>query len=126
MRVDRRSPELLDLYQRLGVSSAGCITACNPFSRKLREAQNRRRMRALEQSVARLRWPALPTRGQDPRCHWPDEPGLLVLGASADDVCRLGRHFGQNAVLIAQWDGIPHLVFLRSRCGPETSRTLRS
>jgi hypothetical protein len=121
LRVDRRSPELLDLYRRLGVSSAACITACNPLSRKLRDADNRRRMRALERAVTELRCRVLPTLGQDPRGHWPDEPGLLVLGANPDDIAKLGHRFEQNAVLIARRDAVPRLIVNLTKPGTRTA-----
>ncbi len=40
LRVDEPCPELLGLYRAKNISCAAFITACNPFSQELSDAEN--------------------------------------------------------------------------------------
>lgn len=121
LRVDVASPELLDLYRRHNVSQAAYLTACNPHSTVLSDADNRARMdelvRALAgQGSARMKtrsYTILLGRGTDPSGAWPGEASVLVLGMSESEARDLGTRFGQNALLQAGADGVPRLVLLR-------------
>lgn len=130
LRVDVASPELLDLYRRHGVSQAAYLTACNPHSTMLSDADNRARMDELAQTLRALagQGPArsptdsdarsymnLHGRGTDPSGAWPGEASVLVLGMSEAEARELGTRFGQNALLHAGADGVPRLVLLRER-----------
>ena len=50
--------------------------------------------------------------GVDPSGQWPGEPSVLVLGISGDEAQRLGRAFGQNAIVVAGRDAVARLVML--------------
>jgi hypothetical protein len=140
LRVDVASSELLALYGRHGVSQAAYLTACNPHSTMLSDADNRARMDELAQTLRALarqgparsktrsilRSPAhayvrsnprsymcLHGRGTDPSGAWPGEASVLVLGMSEEQARELGTRFAQNALLHAGADGVPRLVLLR-------------
>lgn len=140
LRVDVASPEVLDLYRRHDESQAAYLTACNPHSTVLSDADNRKRMDELVQTLralagqgparsrtysdvrTKLRSPAhsharsytiLHGRGTDPSGAWPGEASVLVLGMSEAEARELGVRFGQNALLQAGADGVPRLVLLR-------------
>jgi hypothetical protein len=136
LRVDVASPELLDLYHRHDVLQAAYLTACNPHSTVLSDADNRARMDALAQTLralagqgpARLKtrsnlhsptdsdarsYTILQGRGTDPSGAWPGEASVLVLGTGEAEARELGTRFGQNALLHAGADAVPRLVLLR-------------
>lgn len=133
LRVDVASPELLDLYRRHDVSQAAYITACNPHSTVLSDADNRARMDELVgalagQGAARLKtrsilhshthsdvrsYMILHGRGTDPCGVWAGEVSVLVLGMVEAEASALGERYGQNALLQAGADAVPRLVLLR-------------
>lgn len=124
LRVDVASPELLDLYRRHDESQAAYLTACNPHSTVLSDADNRTRMDDLAQTLRALagQGPAhssvrsytiLHGRGTDPSGAWPGEASVLVLGMGETEARELGTRFGQNTLLHAGADAVPRLVLLR-------------
>jgi hypothetical protein len=99
LRVGQTNAAIDSLAGSPGRASAAVITAANPFSIPLSAMENSGRH---ERLLARLsgaghRW--LPTRSQDPRGEWPDEPGVLVLGVSRAQALELARAFGQYAIV---------------------------
>ena len=51
--------------------------------------------------------------GEDPSGVWPGEPSVLVLGMSRSEAERIGREFGQLAIVWSAESAIPELVALR-------------
>ena len=113
LRVDVASPELLALYSRHDVLQAAYLTACNPHSTVLSDADNVARMDELVRALAGQGHMILHGRGTDPAGVWASEASVLVLGISEVHACELGARFGQNALLQAGADGVPRLVLLR-------------
>ena len=114
LKVDEPSPELERLYEERGLNSAAFITACNPGSRMVGDAENRQRMERLAADVAALGLTALRGVGEDPAGAWPGEPSFLVLGVSPEQAQDLGRKYGQNAIIWCGPDAVPRLVWLGS------------
>ena len=117
LQVDVPSARLLALLARHSVREAAYLTACNPRSERLTDAENRRRMVKLETALRASGRVVIAGRGEDVdtkgKGRWPGEPSMLALGMSEAEAMRLGDAFAQNAVLHAGRDGVPRLVLLR-------------
>ncbi|MCC7465504.1 MAG: DUF3293 domain-containing protein [Saprospiraceae bacterium] len=84
--------------QLRGFSSLAIVTACNPGSVLLEDAENRRRNAALEQDIRLLGLPFGPALNQSAEGEWP-EPGFWIAGISLEEAVALGVRFGQNGVV---------------------------
>jgi hypothetical protein len=113
LRVGAACAALLDLHRAHRVECSAFVTACNPWSVPLSEAQNRLRQAALETDLRVRGLPFFPGVGAPPSNGWPGEPSFLVLGAALESARALGVRHGQNAVVWSGADAIPHLVMRR-------------
>lgn len=113
LAVGKPSGPLQALHSKADVACSAFITACNPWSRTLSDAQNAQRMKGLMEVLrARsLRW--YPGAGQHPNNGWPAEPSLLVMGLSLAAARVLGASFEQNAFVWSGPDATPQLILLR-------------
>ena len=103
--VGQRSPELLALYAAYGVCSAAHLTAFNPGSRRLSDAQNKARQRCMEAQLQARGYPA----GE-----WPSEDSVLALGIDQPAAGAIGREYGQHAIVWCGPEGTARLVMLAS------------
>ena len=76
------------------------ISACNPQSIQLTEAENSVRMEHLITVVEQGGWAYLPALGEGATGDWPPEESLLVLGIQAAEALALARQFDQAALLL--------------------------
>lgn len=113
LRIGQAQPALRSLMPSGSETGGIFLTACNPYSRRLRPAANARRLRALRRAVERLGHAWLPGRGLDPLGQWPDEPSLWIPGLPLDEGLRLARRFGQNALVRCGPDTVARLVWIR-------------
>ena len=104
MRVGQPCPPLADLLRRHYCGSAAYLTAWNPRSAMLPEAQNIAAQARLVQDVSATgcRW--YDGISSDPGGDWPQEPSVLVLGLSRERARELARAYGQNAFLWSELD----------------------
>ncbi|MCC7547954.1 MAG: DUF3293 domain-containing protein [Burkholderiales bacterium] len=110
LRIGRRAPPLDRLLHRKDVRHWAFITACNPASRVLPRWRNCARQRRLRDALRRTRvvvtavaMPDLP--------NWTAEPGFLVAPVSCGRALRIGRRFGQYAVVAGRRGHAPALVW---------------
>jgi hypothetical protein len=105
-----KSRRLNALLERTGARTWAFISAWNPHSQPLAAAQNARRHAELVTTVAQRGLDTLPGEGigEDPA--WPPEESLLVLNISRGEAVRLGRRFGQLAIVAGRRGGPPALV----------------
>jgi hypothetical protein len=97
VRIGRRHAALDD---RLGRLPWAIVTAFNPGARRRPASDNRKADAALRRRLeARAPAVLLRTRHRDPDREWPDEAGWLFAPADAEGAERLGREFGQVAVV---------------------------
>lgn len=75
------------------------LTAANPASQLLSNAENQKRNEELEQQLKKIAAETLPGFGRDPKGKWPGEPSFLVLGMRVDLAVELGKRFGQLAIV---------------------------
>ena len=113
LRVGRYSPELQALYADLRVSSAGYLTAWNPFSAETSGEDNRKAQRRLLRRLSLEGFPTLNALGIDPSGDWPGEESVFVPGLDLEQAKALGTEFGQNAIVWADADAVPQLILLR-------------
>jgi N-formylglutamate deformylase len=113
LRIGVVSPELLAEHRASGHPGSAFVTACNPFSRSLDDAENRARQAELLAELHRRGLHCRAGHGQHPINDWPAEPSYLVLGLDRAAACELGRRWEQNAIVWAGPDAIPQLILLR-------------
>ncbi len=113
MRIGRASQELAELYRRTKAGTACVITAWNPRSKKLSDAENDTAQARLIAELDKGGLRHLPALGADPKGKWKGEASVLVLDATRKIVEGLGRKYGQNCIVWAEADAVPKLLFLR-------------
>ena len=114
LRIGVAQPALQVLYQLFRVNCAGFITACNPLSQSLSDAENTLRQQRLQSQLKQMGFACLPGEGRPLRPGWSPEPSWLVPGLSLPQACELGRRYQQHALVWAGSDGIPQLQVLTS------------
>jgi hypothetical protein len=112
LRVDTPCAPLAALMRRHGVATAAYLTACNPRSVLTPDSVNREANAALH--AALLHADAFVFHGEaiDPTGAWPAEPSFLALGIALATARELGMRFRQNALLFADDDAVPRLIWL--------------
>jgi hypothetical protein len=113
LRIGEPSARLRELHARWGVDASVFVTAFNPESRSLDEAENARRHEALREEIDRRGLRCLEGAGQHPTNGWPPERSFLVLGVDLDEAREWGARWQQNAVVWAGADAVPRLILLR-------------
>ncbi len=108
LHVDHREPRLSALM----AGGGAWLTACNPGSRQLLEAENACRMAALRDELRIAYLTFIKGVAIDLEGLWPDEPSLLVPGIDTGRACALARKHGQNALLLISIDATPRLHWL--------------
>ena len=105
-----RSPRLQALLRRHGVATWAFVTAWNPASVPQRPEQNAQRQLELMELVAAKGYGMLPGEGigEDPK--WTPEESVLILGIGRREAIRLGRRFGQLAIVVGKLEGPASLV----------------
>lgn len=111
--IDRISEDLAAWQTEHSVNCSGFVSAVNPRSCMLGEAENRRRHLALRAFLEGTGQAFLNGAGLDPDGRWPAEPGFLIAGLGQEAAARLGRRHDQNAVVWSAADARPRLILLR-------------
>ncbi|MEZ5461707.1 DUF3293 domain-containing protein [Dokdonella sp.] len=97
LRCGQRVPDsVIEVIGR--TSDAFLITACNPRSKRLSNAENRLLMQRLLQQVNSAGCQCLPGVGHVPGEAW-REPLLLLSAIDVDFVDEVARRFDQNAIV---------------------------
>jgi hypothetical protein len=94
----RETPSGLTLYRGRAFA---VITAYNPRSERLSDAENRARHQALEATVEARGLEHAPSCSTSPKGAW-REDGVVVFDLSLGEALELGRQFEQHAVLYGQ------------------------
>lgn len=114
------------LLEQCGVREYAFITAHNPNAERHSEpfnaaAQERLRNHLQQRGFAffpGVGKPSAPDSGDEP---WPDEPSFLVLGISKAAAQRLGREFGQAAIVHGALGAPATIAWCTSRSGRKPS-----
>jgi len=113
LKIGEYSPELLNVYRRVGCKTSTFITAYNPFSYLTAEADNVAAQASLETKLKKCSVKLIAGFGEGAQGDWPGEPSFLAFGVSLKIAKDLGSKFGQNAIVWIPDDATPQLVLLR-------------
>lgn len=113
LRVGITCPELAVLHSAHGANCSAFITAYNPYSRALGEADNKAFQAKLTREFQRGGLHFIDGLGQHPSNQWPGEPSFLVFNLALDSAKALGVRFEQNALIWSGADAVPQLILLR-------------
>ncbi len=113
LQIGAPSAALAALHTAKRVDCSAFITACNPYSQALGDADNAQRQADLAQELKTRGLAYLEGVGQHPSNQWKGESSFLVLGLSREAAKVLGARFEQNAVVLFGGDGVGELVVLR-------------
>ncbi len=113
LQVGQRNPELAAIHETFQVASSAFITACNPFSQSLSDANNAVRMEALRRELDERQLTFIEGSGKHPINGWSAEASFLILGTTFDEAKALGEAHGQNAIIFCGADAVPQLILLR-------------
>lgn len=112
IRIGEPSPGLDALLAAAGVETWAFVTAANPGSVRLADADNAARMARLLEAVRGRRLVHYPGTGTGDDRTWPAEPSLLVLGLDTAEAVALARRFGQVAIVAGRRGGVAGLVWV--------------
>jgi len=113
VHIGRLDPAIDDLLRRHGAERGTIITAWNPESVLLSDAENAARETELWNWIGEQRLFALAAEGRDPTGAWQPEQSCLIFDIAPDVVATLGRQYGQNAIVHLRLDAAPELELLR-------------
>ena len=112
LRIGKPNAGLDALLEAEGAAFAAYVTACNPRGERRSETENALAFESLKSFLQNKPYRFCAGEGRDPQGAWPAEPSVLVLGIARADAERLGRAFGQNAIVFAEKGRPPELVIL--------------
>jgi len=110
LRIAEPNPDLDELLEAEGATTAAYITAANPRGEARTAWENEIVNAALVQSLAGHS--CYEGEGRDPEGRWSAERSVLVIGISRSDAQALGRVFEQNAIVFVEKGRAPELVVL--------------
>ena len=113
LRIDTHSAALAAHYTQHGIAQGCVITAWNPQSQPLTQAENQARQTLLEQQLQHAGWHWIRAVAAHPHNGWPAEIGCFVEGMDAASADLWGRQHAQNAVVWCGADATPSLRLLR-------------
>lgn len=111
IRIGQHSPDLDAALVKRGVRSWAFLTACNPRSEQLTEAENARRMSELSTSLDAYGYQYWQGEGVGDDSEWPQEPSFMVLGIRREEATKLAECFGQYALVSGEIGAPAELVW---------------
>jgi len=115
IRIGERCPELDALLDKHAARSWAFVTAWNPGSNKLDDAENRRRQEELENEVRKsgfvfYRGAGIPDDSSS--IEWTPEESILIAGINSEDAVKLGKKCRQAAIVTGDHGAPAELVFI--------------
>jgi hypothetical protein len=110
MQIGLHCPELAQLITERNAKCAAFITACNPFSKKLRPEENEQRQQELKAQLKTRGLGSLDGIGQHTSNKWPGEHSYLILNLSRESAKVLAAQYEQHAFVWAAETAVPELV----------------
>ncbi|HVO02100.1 MAG TPA: DUF3293 domain-containing protein [Candidatus Cybelea sp.] len=111
LNIGRPNPEFDRVLERRGAATAVVVTAYNPRSVVLPDAENRARHRRLVALLQRRGYDHALGEGRDPTGHWTAEVECVVFGIGKAAGLDLARAFDQNAIVFVEKGGAPELCY---------------
>ncbi len=112
LRIDQCHADLDRLLAMNNASRWAIVTAFNPHSVRLSNAENLNRHGLLVASVRENGWTALDAQALPPDKDWPPEHGLLILEIAESDAVSLATRLQQNAIVAGELDRPARLVWI--------------
>ena len=113
MKIGHFSSGPANLFRKVNLSTGYFITACNPLSVELSNAENKSLHNALHKDLQSSGHHIVNAFGSDPSGTWGGEPSFLVLEISLSQAKSLAVKFKQNAIVGCDETCIPDLILLR-------------
>ncbi len=113
LRVCEENADLHEFYRQQRCNCAAFITACNPFSQQLSDAENGERQQQLARRLSAQGLAFWPGEGAHPDGNWKPEASYLIAGLTREAASALGREWEQNAIVWCDEKAVPQLVLLR-------------
>lgn len=98
IRIGMRCQSLDKLCEAHAVSSWAFITACNPLSQELTDADNQHRQHLLKSLLAAGGYLHYEGSGVGESGDWPPEPSFLILGMGKHKAMAYAQVFDQHAI----------------------------
>jgi hypothetical protein len=112
IRVGEANPVLEKWLDEKKIKTYAFITAWNPGSVLLSYEENEERLDQLKDELNEICPRVLGGLGVGDSGEWPGEMSCLALDITAGDAVRLGRKYGQNAIVWWEKGGFPELWWL--------------
>jgi len=111
LNIGRRNPDFDTVLEGRRAKSALVVTAYNPRSIVLSDAENTRRHAALTALLDAEGYDYALGEGRDPTGAWKAELECVVFGITKDAGLEIARRFEQNAIVFIASGGVPELAF---------------
>jgi hypothetical protein len=111
LNIGRRNVDFDAVLDRRRATSAVVVTAYNPRSVVLSDAENRARHAELTALLDASGYDYALGEGRDPTGQWKAELECVVFGVSVETGLELARRFAQNAIVFVTRGGVPELVY---------------
>ncbi|MHC4875180.1 MAG: DUF3293 domain-containing protein [Planctomycetota bacterium] len=102
IRLGELSSEADSLMRLAGEACWSLITAENPRSQQLSDADNAARRDMLRMCLGQGGWQPFSTTASCPESTWPPESGHLVPGLDCTEALAIAREFDQHAIVYGQ------------------------
>lgn len=113
LRIGEPSSAMHRFIKSAGADGAAFLTAENPFSGQLCEADNHARQRSMREDLVLLGATIFDGAGQGEDPSWPAETSFTAIGITHAEACQLGIKYRQNAIVWIDINGVPELLLLR-------------
>ncbi|HEY4165088.1 MAG TPA: DUF3293 domain-containing protein [Dongiaceae bacterium] len=111
LNIGRASPQFDAIFDRRGADTAVIVTAYNPRSVVLSDAENQARHQALMEVLRQRDLDFEIGEGRDPSGHWKAEIECVVYGISLETGLELAQRFDQNAIVFIRRGAAPELHY---------------
>lgn len=111
LNIGRHNPSFDRILEIHAAETAVVVTAYNPRSVVLSEAENRERHRQLTALLEARGCDYALGEGRDPTGHWKAELECVVFGISREAGLDIARSFEQNAIVFVAKGGAPELAY---------------
>lgn len=113
LHIGRHAPRLAALFRETGATCAAFIAAFNPRREPCADGLDHAAHERLGVALATAALRVLPGSIHGAAGACPPAASYLALGLDFEPACRLGREFGQDAIVWAGTSAVPLLVILR-------------
>jgi len=111
LNIGLPNPVFDRVLDRRGAATAVVVTAYNPRSVVLSDAENRSRHRELTALLDERGHDYALGEGRDPTGAWKAELECVVFGIPVETGLELARRFAQNAIVFVTKGGVPELAY---------------